>query len=82
MARGDGAFLVIEHNVSAALACTSGGFWRRQNIYNNQILQHHKAKKKLCNKQKKCTTSKDQAGIRPVKSMEHHQTLNILEECI
>lgn len=33
VARGDGAFLVIEHNVSAALACTSGVLWRKQNIY-------------------------------------------------
>ena len=27
VAKADGAFLVIAHNVSAALALTSGGFW-------------------------------------------------------
>lgn len=32
VARGDGALLVIAHNVSAAFACTSGGFWIGTNI--------------------------------------------------
>lgn len=32
VARGDGMFLVIAHNVSAALACTSGGFWMTKKI--------------------------------------------------